>query len=162
MSNLYCTTARNDLSGSQNSDAVHRRSAQIMNLMHRQERRSVHDLTRRIDLEATSRQSMTTHLSQAGRSYSAKAAHFRARNDLWAARAEEAVRWRQACSKERLERCSSAVELKDRKYDDLMHWHQRVLVDTPAQLLEHRSALLASSIKSSRAEVDRHHKLRLG
>eukprot|EP00933_Yihiella_yeosuensis_P067470 TRINITY_DN72312_c0_g1_i1.p1 TRINITY_DN72312_c0_g1~~TRINITY_DN72312_c0_g1_i1.p1 ORF type:complete len:177 (-),score=29.52 TRINITY_DN72312_c0_g1_i1:17-547(-) len=139
------------------STAMQNRTVKMMNKLNKLEDRYVKDWTDRIDLEVNKQDAMTRHVSQAEFQTSKKQENFRSRNESWAARAEAAHQWREYCASQKLERCQSNVECKQRKVQDYDDWHRRVFVEAPRNALQKRTNWLASQQNTSIARVDKHH-----
>jgi len=159
MSSLQAATAR---MGTGPTDGVGRRSRVLLDKLTRQERRYVNDWKYRIDLAATTEERLQQHVAKsvARRDVTAERAKSRAAD--WADRAEEAARWRQIVQMQRMEKCASACDAKERKLENFMKWHTRVLVDDPRQQLDKRTDWLLGQQSQAVGEVDRYRASRLG
>mmetsp|Transcript_52137 Transcript_52137/g.93472 ORF Transcript_52137/g.93472 Transcript_52137/m.93472 type:complete len:174 (-) Transcript_52137:193-714(-) len=139
-------------------EAVHNRSLAMMNKLSTLEKRYVNDWTTRIDLQVKAADALGQHIAQAKSQGDKTRERFRTRNEIWAARSEAAAQWRKFQAQQKFNRCSSAVELHDRRMNDFDAWKHRVLVEAPRQELERRNEWLGTAQGSSLGEVDRHHK----
>mmetsp|Transcript_62616 Transcript_62616/g.140868 ORF Transcript_62616/g.140868 Transcript_62616/m.140868 type:complete len:164 (-) Transcript_62616:140-631(-) len=163
MSSLHAATTRMQGAGqSLPQEACHKRSLVMMEKLDKLEKRYVREWMDRIDLEAKSHDRMSSHLTTATQQSNFAAERYRTRNEQWAARAEMAARWRNQKEREKLERCSSNVELKDRKVRDFRSWQNRVFYEAPRQEVERRNQWLTGMQSSSNLHIEKHHRSMLG
>mmetsp|Transcript_25164 Transcript_25164/g.57097 ORF Transcript_25164/g.57097 Transcript_25164/m.57097 type:complete len:164 (-) Transcript_25164:66-557(-) len=163
MSSIHAAASRMQGAGqSLPQEACHNRSLHQMAKLDSLERRYVNDWTARMDLEAKAHDKMGYHVTTQSRQRSMTQERHRARNEAWAARAEMAARWRNHKGRERIERCQSAIDFKDRKMNDFLSWQNRVLFEAPRQELERRNTWIANMTSSSNHEVEAYHRMRLG
>eukprot|EP00927_Polykrikos_kofoidii_P051524 TRINITY_DN45325_c0_g1_i1.p1 TRINITY_DN45325_c0_g1~~TRINITY_DN45325_c0_g1_i1.p1 ORF type:complete len:163 (+),score=24.96 TRINITY_DN45325_c0_g1_i1:114-602(+) len=162
MSNLQATKARTFTGKYTPLAVMENNSSRIIDMTNRQESRYIRGWTDRIDGESRTQQSMQQHMSlKEMRLHETKERH-RAKNAAWADRAVEARRWRDYTAAQKLERCQNNVENKDHKLTRYNSWYDRILVQTPKQLLQKRSDNMARTMSSSNLEVEKYQRAVLG
>jgi len=116
----------------------------------------------RIDGEAKAQADLTTHLSNHEQRLATQTEFFRSRNLSWANKAHEARMWRDHLAQQKLQRCGSLVSKRTKQTDDFGTWYNRVLVETPKQLLQKRNETMSQTLTSSNWEVEKYHRATLG
>eukprot|EP00929_Paragymnodinium_shiwhaense_P103030 TRINITY_DN6630_c0_g1_i1.p1 TRINITY_DN6630_c0_g1~~TRINITY_DN6630_c0_g1_i1.p1 ORF type:complete len:163 (+),score=40.54 TRINITY_DN6630_c0_g1_i1:123-611(+) len=162
MSNLQAATARMGTGKSNPADRLAERSQRLLKMSESQERRYVQQWKDRIDGEARAQSELATHCVRRDNRLAGTTDFFRSRNMSWADKAHQARLWRDHLAHQKLERCSSMVSKQLKQNDDFGHWYERVLVQTPRELLSKRNKSLSATLLSSNLEVERYHRATLG